>query len=153
MKETFDIWSDELKEKHIRPSHQRLMILDYLNKNRTHPSVEQIYLSLKENVPTLSKTTIYNTLKILEDAGLVEVITIDSGETRYDINTQTHGHFMCENCGRIFDFNTELDTAAICELADFEITDESVYIKGICPKCLGKDQNRLDTKENGNSIS
>ena len=65
--------------------------------------MEQIYTVLHKEIPTLSKTTVYNTLNTLIDAGLVKLITIDENETRYDIDTTTHGHFKCESCG-IYDF-------------------------------------------------
>lgn len=129
---------NELKNKKIRLSHQRLKVLEYLTENQTHPTVDEIYTGLHHDVPTLSKTTVYNTLNSLTEAGLVRVINIEDNESRYDINTHNHGHFKCELCKKIYDFNIAIDSFHTHELNDFEINDKSVYFKGICPQCLNE---------------
>ena len=91
MKLTFENLKQELKEKNVSLSHQRLKILEYLVQNRCHPTVEQIFSELQKDMPTLSKTTIYNTLRMLAKSGLVKVITIEDKETRYDIDTKITG--------------------------------------------------------------
>jgi Fe2+ or Zn2+ uptake regulation protein len=113
-----------------------LKVVEYLCQNHIHPTVDQIYLSLKNSIPTLSKTTVYNILKTLVEAGLVKVITIDNNESRYDINTQMHGHLKCEKCGRIFDFNIQFISFSNDELKNFEISEKNVYFTGVCPKCI-----------------
>jgi len=136
MKPTFEELSNELKKKKIRLSHQRLKVLEYLTLNLCHPTVDQIYVDLQKEVPTLSKTTIYNTLSTLVESGLVRVVTIEDNETRYDIEIENHGHFKCESCGTIFNFNIEIDSLPTEELNSFKINDKNVYFKGICPRCL-----------------
>ncbi|MFW0968438.1 MAG: Fur family transcriptional regulator [Thermacetogeniaceae bacterium] len=84
MDPTFENLKQELKKKNISLSYQRLKVLEYLTQNRCHPTVEQIFTELQKEIPTLSKTTVYNTLRILAEAGLVKVITIDERESRYD---------------------------------------------------------------------
>ena len=126
----------ELKKKNINLSHQRLKILEYLTENQTHPTVDQIFTELQEDIPTLSKTTVYNTLKLLVKSDLVKVITIEDNEARYDINTEGHGHFKCESCRRIYDFGIDFDLLESRELKDFEINEKNVYFKGVCPRCL-----------------
>ncbi|MDD4422900.1 MAG: transcriptional repressor [Eubacteriales bacterium] len=116
-------------------SHQRLRILEYLTQNRCHPNAEQIFTALHKDIPTLSKTTIYNTLRVLVEAGLVRIITIEDNEVRYDINTDDHGHFKCESCGKIYDFNIDMSSLVSEDLVDFKINDKNVYFKGICPGC------------------
>lgn len=136
MKIKFEDLLKELKIKNIRLSHQRLKVLEYLVLNQCHPTVEQIYNGLHEEVPTLSKTTVYNTLNSLTEAGLVRVINIEDNETRYDINIDNHGHFKCECCKAIYDFNIDIDSFESNELRDFTINDKNVYFKGVCPQCL-----------------
>lgn len=127
---------DELKEKKIRLSHQRIKVLDHLIQYRYHPTADQIYNGLKKDVPTLSKTTIYNTLNSFVDAGILRVITIEDNETRYDIDIGDHGHFKCEVCKEIYDFKLDINAIISEDLNDFKVTDKNVYYKGICPKCL-----------------
>jgi len=75
-------------------------------------------------------------LHILLKAGLIRVITVEDNETRYDIVTETHGHFKCVTCGTIFDFNINLDLLTAEELNGFKIVDRDMYFKGVCSKCL-----------------
>ncbi len=112
-----------------------MRILEYLTQNRCHPNAEQIFTALHKDIPTLSKTTIYNTLRVLVEAGLVRIITIEDNEVRYDINTDDHGHFKCESCGKIYDFNIDMSSLVSEDLVDFKINDKNVYFKGICPGC------------------
>lgn len=138
-------FEQELKKINIHPSHQRLKIMEYLAQHQYHPTVDQIYTDLQKDISTLSKTTVYNTLRILAQAGLVRVITIEDKETRYDIMTEDHGHFKCENCGAIYDFQIDINALVSKDLSRFKIYDKNVYFKGICPKCLG---NNLQDTEN-----
>lgn len=136
MKLNFEELTKELKDKNIRLSHHRLKVLEFLNDNRIHPTVDQIYIELHKELPTLSKTTVYNSLNALIDAGLVKVITIEDNETRYDIVTDNHGHFKCESCGKIYDFEINLSNFTSKDLNDFKINNKDVYFKGICPDCI-----------------
>lgn len=138
MKITFEDLLKELKNKNIRLSHQRLKVLEYVANHRCHPTVEQIYTDLHKEIPTLSKTTVYNTLSTLIKAGLVKLITIEDNETRYDIVTKNHGHFKCEYCGTIYDFEINIDSFDSKDLNGFKINDKNVYFKGICPKCTNQ---------------
>lgn len=135
LKFTFEELTQELKNKNIRLSHQRLKVLEYINNHRNHPTVEQIYTELHKEIPTLSKTTVYNTLNMLIDAKLVKPISIDDNEARYDIVTENHGHFKCESCGSIFDFDIDIDSLLSKDLKDFQISHKDIYFKGVCPKC------------------
>ena len=130
--------SETLATKGIRPSHQRIKIMEYLLKNKCHPTVDMIYCNLIEEIPTLSKTTVYSTLNLFAEVQLVRIISIDGIESRYDINTNSHGHFKCESCNEIFDFPIFLDSLMGDELSNFKINEKNVYFKGICPKCINK---------------
>lgn len=130
--------SENLKKRNIKPSHQRLHILNFLISNPCHPTIDQIYCNLQSKLPTLSKTTIYNTLKTFVKAGSVQEITIENNEVRYDANTKSHGHFKCNICGKIYDFNIGIDDILAEGLSDFQIETKNVYFKGICKECLRK---------------
>lgn len=138
MKHSFEAMKQALTERNISLSHQRLKILEYLSDNPCHPTVDKIFTCLQKDIPTLSKTTVYNTLKLLTEAGLVRMITIEENETRYDIEIQDHGHFKCEQCGKIYNFNADIDRLPIGGLENFQINDKNIYFKGICPSCLSK---------------
>ncbi len=126
---------ESLSTKNIKPSYPRIKILEYLINNHTHPTVDEIYLALVEEMPTLSKTTVYNTLKLFLDHELIKSISIENNESRYDAAIHTHGHFKCESCGNIYDFDLNVDDFLTGDLHGFTINEKSIYFKGICKKC------------------
>lgn len=126
---------DYLKKHDIRPSNIRIKILKFLLKNRIHPTVEDIYKSLIEEIPTLSKTSVYNTLNLFLEKGIVVGIALDQKELRYDINTNFHGHFKCNKCGIIYDFPIMISFPNKDQLEGFEITNRDVFFYGICKEC------------------
>lgn len=125
-----------LKEKGLSLSHQRLKVLEYLSSHNNHPTVEEIYQSLQKEIPTLSKATVYNTLKTLVEIGVVKELQIENNEARYDIITDFHGHFKCQQCGKIYNFDIDINDTAFSGLNHFMIKQQDVYFKGICPDCL-----------------
>jgi len=132
-----DIKNTELKLRNagIKPSIQRLKIFDYLANTVEHPTVDSIFNELSSEIPTLSKTTVYNTLKLFQDNGLVMVVNIEDHETRYDADTSFHGHFKCTECGRVYDFPLPADQPKIKELADHTVKESHYYLKGVCANC------------------
>ncbi len=126
---------DFLKTNGIKPSYQRIKIYEYLMQNKDHPTVESIYNALNGQIPTLSKTTVYNTLKIFIDKGIAMAITIDDTEVRFDAFVETHGHFKCQHCHEVYDFNVNFEGAVGDQLADFEILEQQMFFYGICKNC------------------
>ena len=146
MEPEFNRLAAELAKRNIRSSHQRIKVLEYLMKNRCHPTVDQIYSALHTEIPTLSKTTIYNTLTVFEKADLVRILSIEDNEARYDIMMEDHGHFKCESCGTIYNFAFDADLLISKDLVNFQIKDKNVYFKGVCPRCLSN-INAINSKE------
>lgn len=138
MEPSLETLSAELKRRNIRLSYQRIKVLEYLTKKQSHPTVDQIYCELLPEIPTLSKTTVYNTLNALVEADLVRVINIEDNETRYDILTENHGHFKCETCGMIYDFDIDISSFTTRGMEGFKVHAKNVYFKGVCPGCLSK---------------
>ena len=130
--------TEQLKSKGIRPSYQRIKVLEYLHQKGGHPTVDEIYRSLAVEIPSLSKVTIYNTLHTLVEAGLVQAVDIDQAEIRYDITLTSHGHFQCEACGTIYNFQVSMERVLVEGLNRFEIKQRNVYFKGVCPDCLDR---------------
>lgn len=106
--------------------------------HRTHPSVDDIYTALSPSMPTLSKTTVYNALKLFSENGAALMLTIDERNTNFDADTSKHAHFLCKRCGCIYDLQS---TVAIREVEGLqmdgnEITEMHYYYKGVCKHCL-----------------
>ncbi len=124
----------KLKEKGIRPSYIRVRIYSYLEESRIHPTVDEIYEFLSKEILTLSKTTVYNTLKLFTEKGLAQQLNIEGNELRYEAIRGFHGHFKCEKCNSIYDMKiSQLEFED--DISEFVINEEQVLVTGVCPKC------------------
>ncbi len=126
----------ELDKKGIRPSFHRLKVLELLHRRGCHPTADEIYAELHPQIPTLSKTTVYNTLNSFVEVGLARVISIDGVEKRFDATLSDHGHFRCDRCGAIINFALDINTLAVHGLEGFQVAGRNVYFTGLCPDCI-----------------
>lgn len=125
-----------LNAKDIKPSIQRLKILEVL-LSKGHPSVDDIYKALIDEIPTLSKTTVYNTLNLFVEKKLAQSFSL-SGETelRYEIiGEHPHAHFRCVKCGELYDIELDCEIFQKKGINGFKITKALVFFEGICEKC------------------
>lgn len=138
--EYMDIISEQdiatrLSARGIRPSLQRMAILQYLAEHKTHPTVDMIYSALAPRIPTLSKTTVYNTVRQLAECGLIQSIQIEDGELRYDADTTEHIHFKCTVCGMVYDI-FESAPVHLKNIPDgFTVQKTQTNLWGVCPDC------------------
>jgi Fur family peroxide stress response transcriptional regulator len=131
-----------LKEKGILLTIQRSAILEFLQGNTQHPTADEIYESLRGIYPALSRATVYNTLDLLKQYGLVHEVTIERAKAHYDYNTDPHHHFLCRHCGRIYDVKMKgLSFARGSRLDGHEVEDARLYISGTCSACLREEGN------------
>lgn len=139
-----------LKTKGLKPTYQRIKILEYLDKHEnSHPTVEMIYEALSKKMPTISMTTIYNNLNAFIKRGLVSTIMITGTEVRYDFITSPHHHFFCKKCGKIIDIDIKCPIGDKKKIYGHRIDEFHRYIKGICKDCLESEKNK--PKPNNNS--
>lgn len=118
----------------VRSSQQRLVILDYLLEHPVHPAADAIHAALHGTFPTLSRTTVYNTLSRLAEAGAVRALDLDPYEQHFDADTTSHAHFFCTRCGAIHDLST---TAPLADLPKgARLQSAELTYKGICINCL-----------------
>ena len=130
-----------LKAKGLRPTYQRLKILEYMDKHMdSHPTVEMIYEALAQELPILSMTTIYNNLEAFLNKGLVCAITITGTEVRYDYITSPHHHLLCRKCSKIIDLDIKcpMTRKRKTETYGHKIEEVHGYFKGLCKDCLKK---------------
>ena len=129
-----------LKSNGLKITHHRLEILRFLDSHRTHPTAEEIYKKLKQTNPGLSRTTVYNNLETLSDAGLIQRLTICPTEHRYDFNNTMHHHFICKQCGEIFDIKYQCPHVSSIKKHIIQqghrIDEVHGYFKGICKECV-----------------
>ena len=125
-----------LQDAGVSPSIQRIKILQFISANEVHSSVDKIYHELVTEIPTLSKTTVYNTLGLFIEKGIINSISIDNNEVLYEQSQKPHAHFLCEVCKSVFDIDLTNSLLGITEIYDHKVKKVDIHLKGICKKCL-----------------
>ncbi len=131
-----------LKEHGIRPSVQRIAIMDYLLTHKTHPTVDEIHSALAPVIPMLSKTTVYNTMRVFAENNAMLWLNIDDKQVHADGDTSHHIHFFCTRCDKIYDIHTDevpgSEDLYLHQIGEFVVNETHIYYKGICKNCLDK---------------
>lgn len=135
-KEIFDL----LKGKGICPTRPRVAILKYIYEHFTHPTVEEVYADLSPKISTLSKTTVYNTLRMYAEMGLCSMLTINERQLVFDGNAKSHAHFMCKSCGRVYDVPMADKIDLNINIPGHRAEETHLYYRGTCQSCLLKQE-------------
>jgi Fur family ferric uptake transcriptional regulator/Fur family peroxide stress response transcriptional regulator len=125
----------KLNEFNIKPSLHRIAVLQYLMDHYTHPDADLVFNALSPKIPTLSKTTVYNVLKLLAENGVVRCITIDEKMQRFDANISEHAHFKCKHCGKIIDLPILSKNIKVKNTQKLKIDGMDIFLYGSCPLC------------------
>jgi Fur family peroxide stress response transcriptional regulator len=119
----------------LRPTQQRVAVYTYLQEHRTHPTAETIYQALSAVYPTFSRTTIYNSLHALVDAGLIRALSIDPEERHFDAFLEAHGHFRCTVCGKLMDIPLDAVQGGYSLPEGYRVDNSELYLTGCCCRC------------------
>lgn len=127
-----------LREAGLRSTPQRLAIVDEVF-NRHHPTVGEVYETVRRQFPTIGLATVYNTLRSLTERGFVRELPFGNA-TRFDVNLEPHANLVCTGCGRIEDSSAcdDLISELRSRVAAGEgFTPESQRIDfyGLCSSC------------------
>ena len=134
-------FEEGLKQAGVKMTHQRIVIFSELAKSLDHPDAETVYKSVRRKIPTISLDTVYRTLWMLLDLGLIDTLGPSRERTRFDANIDSHHHFVCTECGMTRDFcSKELDSVKVPQSAKSlgNVITTHVEVRGICQKCIGK---------------
>ena len=120
-----------LRKHEIQPTVQRVTVAGYVLFTDEHPSAEQVFARVKQLVPVLSRATVYNTLNLLVEKGLLRELVLSEGNVVFDPNVDKRHHLIDEDSGRIHDVPWEaLKVANVDGLTDFEVRDYQVVLRG-----------------------
>jgi len=135
--DTVDNLVEKFKRKRLKITPQRLGIFRILEGNSMHPSAEDVFKEIRENYPTISFTTVYKTLEIMEKMGEILRVTIDEQRKHYDPDTNVHHHIICSKCNKISDIKKEYVKPRLPREVLDEFTPSSYQISfyGTCRKC------------------
>lgn len=126
----------------VKPSLQRLAILGYLKTHFTHPTVDDIFADLLPTMPTLSRTTVYNTLKLFAEAGLILSLNLDEKNQHFDGDIRPHAHLKCKKCGKIEDiFLSDTSLFELPQMGNYHIEKVDISYKGFCSQCNSENVN------------
>ena len=114
---------------------QRAIILEVIRSDMCHHTAEEIFALAKEKLPTISRATVYNNLKALEEEQIIRHINGEDGSARYDKSYIPHGHLFCTECKKIYDFEIPDFTSTLGEYSDAVIDSYELRVKGVCPRC------------------
>jgi len=127
------------KNVQLKLTPQRLAILKYLEANKEHPSAADIYRAVSQEYPTMSLSTVYNTLRVLKRTRNINELSIDSDKKRFDPDTGSHHHLICVVCRKIVDVQCDFALSVPeIETHDFVIINNHVDFYGICPECRSR---------------
>ncbi len=130
------------KEKNLRMTRQRKVILEELRKLNTHPSADEIYEVVRHRLPRISLGTVYRNLEVLSELGEIQKLELSGLLKRFDWDTKKHYHIRCVRCSRVDDapiaplnqLDNELYGATV-----FEIIGHNLEFTGLCPECSRKE--------------
>lgn len=121
-----------------RNTRQRDAVLRVLRGTRAHPTADQIYDDVRKIIPNISKGTVYRNLQVLQDDGAITELNISGTQSRYEVKQKSHYHFMCEECGRVFDLDEPIDKAMdkrISRKTGFTVSHHQTEFRGLCKDC------------------
>jgi Fur family peroxide stress response transcriptional regulator len=137
---------ERLHQVGLKATGPRLQILAALVHNRTHPTVEQLYQTLRQEYPSLSLSTVYQTLETFLRTGLCRRVTNIDDRLRVDGTPQDHDHAICRQCGTIFDIDRQhcpLPPAPDYLPQDLMVTGLRLEYEVICVACRTASEEQL----------
>jgi len=120
-----------LSDHGIQASAQRVAVAEYVLKTEEHPSADLVWRRVKRRFPYISRATVYNTLNLFVEKGLLKALNLSDDSVVFDPKTETHHHFIDEKTGRIHDI--PWDQVQVCNierLRGYEVHDYQVVIRG-----------------------
>ena len=129
---------DELHARSQRVTSQRLVIHRILRERETHLSAEEVHRDALQALPGVSLPTVYATLELLTEMGLVRRIDAGTGTVLFDGRQEPHHHAVCRVCGRVWDLAPRVDLTAVAQdarEAGLRVDGMQVLATGICARC------------------
>ncbi len=132
----------KIKDRGISPTLIRLKIIEYLDNNNKHPDADTVYRDLKDELPVLSKTSVYNTLNLFAVKGLAMKLSVEAGTTNFDSNPHPNFHFICDTCGALYDVEIMSSFLNKKEIDGHIVSGVQGYFRGKCRNCRIKEKKK-----------
>jgi Fe2+ or Zn2+ uptake regulation protein len=128
----------QLRERGIAVTPQRLAVMEALKNRRDHPTAEYIYREVRRQLPAISFNTVYKSLELLCQKGMAIKVNPLHEVARYDGLTGPHVHLICRDCHHIIDLEWEAGAVPALpaeKLHGFQVEHPSLTFWGLCPRC------------------
>ena len=133
---TLEYLTDVFRKNHVKVTPQRVEIYRYLTGTKDHPSADVIYSNVRKIFPSISFNTVYTTLLLYAELGVVHIAESFGDAKRFDADTNDHGHFRCSKCGDIEDFEYESDIdSVIPRTVSKRVIRKRLVLEGLCRNC------------------
>jgi Fur family peroxide stress response transcriptional regulator len=139
-------FKDVLKHAGIKHTHQRIEIFREVVQTDQHPDAETVYNGVRTRIPTISLDTVYRTLILLTDLGIITSLKEPHERMRFDANRHPHHHFVCTECGMVRDFyHPEFDALPVPDTVQTfgNVGRARVEFRGVCWQCMEKQQTAM----------
>lgn len=134
-----DTLRDLFHEEGLRLTPQRRLVLRVLQSSDRHLDAEALYARVRAEDPDISLATVYRTLRVLKEIGLVEEHSLGEGHSHYEAPRESpHYHFVCTRCGHVLEFDSpyvELATAELEERHGLRVESAHLRLSGLCRSC------------------
>jgi Fe2+ or Zn2+ uptake regulation protein len=139
-----DVLREALEVNGQRFTEQRAAVYRYLVTTDTHPTADEVFVSVRSEVPVISLATVYKGLETLVGCGLAVKLSYGDGSARYDGRTDPHHHARCLGCSRMFDVPAHLPEQDLSEFQEsthgFQVTGYRLELTGYCTDCAPASQ-------------
>lgn len=136
------------EEQKVRLTRQRLVILEEIRKARRHPTADEVFAQVRRRLPRISLGTVYRTLDLLSERGLIRRLEFGGPQRRFEANLEEHYHVRCLSCGRLED----VDPATLqlgrlpSRLHGYVVTGLRLELVGLCQACQAREAAAAQTR-------
>lgn len=122
---------DALRQRGIQPTPQRVAVAEFVLQTDTHPTADEVWATVRRRCPTLSRATVYNTLNLLAEKGLLKLQPLKDGVIVFDAHVEPHHHLIDDETGKVFDVPwNAVKIAGAATVDGFEVREYQVVMRG-----------------------
>ena len=152
MRLSSELIRERFRDRGLKSTPQRTAIYKALAETTSHPTADDLYREVAKAYPMISQNTVYYTLAVLRDVGLVQEVNFWHDRARFDANISPHHHLICLKCRSISDLNDNLlnQLSSPAEIpSDFQVIGHQVEFRGYCGSCQQRKDRQIHRSSSG----
>ena len=138
-----------LSQSGVRPTPQRIAVIDFVLSTDDHPTADAVLANVRAACPTISRATVYNTLNLLVNRGLLRTQLLREGTVAFDPKVEAHHHFIDDETGRIYDIPWDaISVSGENSVDGFKVREYQVVMRGsVAGRRTRKEKRRTQTRQ------